>query len=91
MSLTKLFSFFWGGGLQPGVYEYPEVSTTDIYYDSQTNCGTFGLDSTYYNHFTITRVDFDEHILSGTFELRVIKNDCDTLTITEGRFDVAGN
>jgi hypothetical protein len=37
---------------------------------------------------TIVKLDKVNHIISGTFNATLIKPDCDTVKITEGRFDM---
>ena len=45
-------------------------------------------DSTWGGWVAITRFDRTNYIISGTFEFTVVSTGCDTIRITEGRFDV---
>lgn len=36
----------------------------------------------------ITKLDTTNHIIAGTFEFTVWKEDCDTIRVTDGRFDI---
>ena len=58
--------------------------------DINTKCGydTNDKDSLY-NNVTITRLDSAKNIISGTFNFLFIPvgNGCDTVHITNGRFD----
>jgi len=60
------------------------------YINDATNCGFYDIDQNYLNDFIeITRIDFDEEVISGRFEMRLINNECDTLLVTQGRFDLS--
>jgi hypothetical protein len=37
---------------------------------------------------TITRLDLQNQIIAGTFSFTLTKKDCDTVRITDGRFDL---
>jgi hypothetical protein len=66
--------------------EYPFLLPTSNFGDT---CGVFDLDTTYNNFIEITKIDFEEEILSGLYQMQLINNECDTLTVTEGRFDLS--
>ena len=55
---------------------------------TQTNkdCIDYALDTLEINQLEILKLDKVNKTVSGTFEFTV-SNDCDTLQITEGRFD----
>lgn len=54
----------------------------------QESC-SYKIDTTKFNNVTITTLDTVNAILSGSFDLQFISNDCnDTILVTEGRFDV---
>lgn len=36
---------------------------------------------------TVTRLDLNAGIIAGTFDMKVVQTGCDTLRITQGRFD----
>ena len=47
----------------------------------------YELDTSAFHQLTITKLDLDYNIISGTFGFTLFLEDCDTLEITEGRFD----
>ncbi|MCW3074370.1 MAG: hypothetical protein JWP69_1439 [Flaviaesturariibacter sp.] len=53
------------------------------------NCGISGFDTTTYQSgsFTVTKLDISNGIFSGTFFCNIKPANCDTIRITEGRFD----
>ncbi|MDQ2770914.1 MAG: DUF6252 family protein [Bacteroidota bacterium] len=59
-----------------------------LFSDSRTKCEFLGGDP-YYRRgtLTITRLDLQAGIISGTFEFTLAKPGCDTIKITQGRFD----
>lgn len=65
---------------------YPLISN---FFDDNTSCGFFNLDSTYNNYLFISEIDFSTEIISGQFGMRLVNPDCDTLNITDGRFDLS--
>ncbi|WP_125932497.1 DUF6252 family protein [Hymenobacter glacialis] len=58
-----------------------------LFKDRRTGCEFFG--GTYYRRgsLTITRLDLQAGIISGTFEFTLAKPGCDTVRVTNGRFD----
>jgi hypothetical protein len=70
-----------------GIFAIP--SWINEYLDVNSNCGYFDLDSTYNNFIEITKLDHNEEIVSGLYQMRVVNDECDTLTITQGRFDLS--
>jgi hypothetical protein len=54
------------------------------------NCGISGFDTTTYRNgiYTITKLDLTNGIISGTFNCTIKPNNCDTIKITDGRFDL---
>lgn len=58
--------------------------------DHKTNCNIASYDSlsTYSSgSLAITRLDLNQGIISGTFEFTLAKPGCDTIKVTDGRFD----
>jgi len=51
---------------------------------------SYNYDETFYRngYITISKLDRQKGIISGTFECTMKKEGCDTLKITEGRFDL---
>lgn len=74
-----------------GVYSFDNkklYGTT--YIDGKTNCRYASRDSlsTYTSgYLNITRLDLQKGIISGTFEFTLAEPGCDTIKVTEGRFD----
>jgi hypothetical protein len=68
---------------------YSFASQLAAYEIEESECGFYNLDSTYFNFIEVIYIDFDDEIISGRFEMRVVNPDCDTLTITNGRFDLS--
>ncbi len=63
--------------------------TTSIYRDwnhAKEDCIAYNVDTKQENYIRIIKLDTASKIISGTFEFTVFNN-CDTLHITEGRFD----
>jgi hypothetical protein len=54
------------------------------------NCGISGFDTTTYRYgtYSITKLDLTNGIISGIFNCTIKPNNCDTIKITEGRFDL---
>ena len=68
------------------------LNKTSLYqFGISTNyCSIDYYDSTVYRSgsLTITKLDKSDRIISGTFSAILYKKDCDTLKITDGRFDM---
>ncbi len=67
---------------------FPILFNNRIYsdYTQQNDCIAYRLDTLQESILEIIELDKENKIVSGTFEFTAI-NDCDTLRITEGRFD----
>ncbi len=58
-----------------------------VYVDYLQNC--FYVDSTHIGKVTITKLDTINHIIAGRFEFTLPgKDGCETIFITDGRFDI---
>jgi len=69
-----------------GTYPYQVITNNFL----NSNCGLYDLDTTQNNFIEITRLDFEEEIISGQFQMTVFSENCqDTLHITNGRFDLS--
>jgi len=70
------------------IYSIPNEATINFFYNKYPNCRKFkpnAIDA----KIEIDRFDRSERIVSGTFNLGDMVNDCgDTITITDGRFDL---
>ena len=80
-----------------GGYGVSSFSESGNYFDYDVG-STYDIDLTYEeSNVTITRLDEEEEIISGTFNLRYIEintntgQTTDTLWVTEGRFDLKGS
>ncbi len=53
------------------------------------NCGISGFDTTTYQNgsFNVTKLALQNGIISGTFNCKIKPANCDTIRITDGRFD----
>ena len=57
--------------------------------DHQTGCRYYSQDSatSCRGYLTISRLDLQAGVVSGTFEFTLAKPGCDTVRVTQGRFD----
>ncbi len=67
-----------------GILRFHDLNTNCSYFTSRENCSYEGT-------ITITKYDMVNFIVSGRFEATLFVPDCDTIRITEGRFDVKFN
>lgn len=76
-----------------GNYSLPLGSNRQLHYTDISQpalCGNFNYESSLSYRkgtLTITRLDLQAGIISGTFECTLAKPGCDTIRITQGRFD----
>jgi hypothetical protein len=56
--------------------------------DKKTNCSYNEQVNIVEGQFTLTRLDIPSQIVSGTFEFVLAKPGCDTIKVTQGRFDM---
>lgn len=81
---------------KPGTYpiispiENVGVIYTKVYVDTDTGCHYHWSedDVSQSGYLTITRLDLAEGVISGTFEVEMTKNGCDTIFLKDGRFDL---
>jgi hypothetical protein len=74
----------------PKIYSIKDSLNTRVAIrDKLTGCYLSSLDAGTYHKGTlnITRLDLQAGIISGTFEFTLAKPGCDTVRITQGRFD----
>lgn len=66
------------------------VIYTKVYVDTDTGCHYHWSedDVSQSGYLTITRLDLVEGVISGTFEVEMTKNGCDTIFLRDGRFDL---
>ena len=73
-----------------GQYSYPNNFNFSIGWSSVlNNCGTTAFDTTIqlFGGGTLTRYDVTNRIISGTFNFKFKALSCDTVLVTDGRFD----
>ena len=56
--------------------------------DANTFCSYDDKSNELEGYFIVTRLDLMQAIVSGTFEFTMVKAGCDTIKVTEGRFDM---
>ena len=74
-----------------GTYSFKNKIRSRVRFsDHKTNCNIASYDSlsTYSSsNLTVTKLDLNQGIISGTFEFILAKPGCDTIKVTNGRFD----
>jgi hypothetical protein len=81
----------FGSLTQPKFYPVTDTVRFSIGWSSLIgNCGMTTLDNSVSANGggTITRLDIPNRIISGTFSFNAIRPGCDTLRVTDGRFDI---
>jgi len=68
--------------------ERKDISLTYSQPGTATDIRTYILDTLHVSYLNITTLDTVINVCSGEFEFRLINNNTDTITISEGRFDV---
>ena len=63
---------------EPGGGGYSDINLSCYYETNSTQTGTL----------TITKLDTTNHIIAGTFAFTVWTEECDTIRVTDGRFDI---
>jgi hypothetical protein len=92
-ALLQAMTFGAAAVKKVGVYQFPLNGLNSIFYsdtNQPTPCSDYGSPrSTTYQAgtLTITRFDLSQGIISGTFSFTLVQPGCDTLKITQGRFD----
>jgi len=74
--------------LATGVYNLDEKHQDAQFMDSN-HCNYYGFDTTVHRTgaITITKFDLTKGIISGTFQFTLSKARCDSIKVTQGRFD----
>jgi len=72
-----------------GSYSLSKGTNQVPIFSDNTTCEYVGGDADvdYWGELVITRFDLGVGIVSGTFELTLVKSDCDTIRMVNGRFD----
>jgi hypothetical protein len=91
-SVSQILSWSVFNVYSTGTYYFgPLASFSDLYripFNSNISCQYYTNDSDWTNNkLEITRLDSVKRIISGTFKMRFIAPECDTIWITDGRFD----
>jgi hypothetical protein len=73
-----------------GSYQLDDYNRQALLFDNaKTFCAYYNDPDVYRSgHLVITRFDLPNRIISGVFESTLYKQNCDTVKITEGRFDM---
>ena len=73
----------------PGHYPLTIVHEQEpLFIDQKTQCEFLAGDAHYRaGELVLTRVDGQAGIVSGTFSFKLYKSDCDSVIVTQGRFD----
>jgi hypothetical protein len=62
-------------------------STADFSVFSNNKLCEYKPSDTFWGNLLINKIDFQRYIISGTFEFSTVTSGCDTMKITNGRFD----
>jgi hypothetical protein len=75
---------------QPGIYHLNDYKHRSATFKDDVGCSYLYYDSLIERNGTlnITRLDLSSGVIAGTFEFILIRPDCDTIRVTEGRFDL---
>ena len=93
-SIYDIFSLTLLPIYEAGRIDFSTLSAKDIkFFRGQpgmtTDLKVYELDTLYNNSFTLTKLDFENNICSGEFNIRLIgEQNIGVTDITEGRFDV---
>ena len=74
----------------PRSYDLRDINTSRVsWYDRLTHCDQSSRDKDTFHKgtLTITKLDLQAGIIAGTFDFVLAKPGCDTVRITQGRFD----
>lgn len=72
-------------------YNIPESETFKARYTKEAQNGSYcfyEFENTYDGYIHFSKVDRVNHIASGTFQYSTVTQDCDTIRVTDGRFDM---
>lgn len=72
-----------------GIFNFnSKGSPLALYFDTKTSCSYNDPQDYLRGTLQITRLDLNSNVVSGTFEFVVAKSSCDTIKVTQGRFDM---
>jgi hypothetical protein len=81
----------FGGAIQGSQKQITTTSSTKLFLNTNRTCQGIGSVSTNYaveGNITLTKIDKTNKIISGTFNCKIPMPNCDTLKITDGRYDI---
>ena len=72
-----------------GIYKLNDLKVGSATFDYSIKCN-YNRDSSVYRNgiLDVTKFDLLSKIISGTFEFSLVRSSCDTLKVTQGRFDM---
>jgi hypothetical protein len=74
------------------VYSFIDARHNAEYqYRNTDNICIYEFENTYNGKLSFSKIDRNNYIISGTFEFSTVIRGCDTIRITEGRFDMQYN
>ena len=91
MSTEKSFLYLYMSGLTTeGIYDLAVPKIGAATFMTLTPSCDYSRDPTTYRRGTlsISKFDLSSQIVSGIFEFTLAKPNCDTIKVTDGRFDV---
>ena len=68
--------------------KFPDSYSEASFQKTASSLCIYGDKSTFAGFVSITKIDRTNYIVSGTFEFSTVTSGCDTLKITNGRFDI---
>ncbi len=71
-----------------GRYELTTIESARARFSDLKKACMYQTDSTQTGTLTITKLDTINHIIAGAFEFTVWTEACDTIRVTDGRFDI---
>lgn len=88
----KNFEFRMTDPLETGIeYDLTDTNSYKVqfidYVNDLPNC-IFEPENTLSGKLTFSRIDMTEFIISGTFEFETFTQNCDSIKVTDGRFDL---
>jgi hypothetical protein len=87
---NQYFNLFSDSISSVGNYPLLKKSNQALYYSDSKGCNFSTTDKsvTWEGQLIISKFDLSRQIIAGTFEFKIYKPDCDTIKVTQGRFDL---
>lgn len=89
-SILQAITIGVAGVTSAGTYAFSLAGPNGIYYSDygrSTGCSYYGGQTQSYRAGTMTITRFDSGVVSGTFTFQLGQPGCDTIKVTQGRFD----